>query len=211
MASIVETLALIDAVYRDLPDGGEASLEDRRFVEERAGAATATYGEIRPEAARDLLRWLRPDSSDVLVDVGSGAGRFALQALLCTEVERVVGIELSPFRHSVAVRARDEISRRQPELARRLRDGLELVQGDFRRHLPADTSLAWAGSICFPDALMAALGRALLAMPGLRRFVTLKELPRTIEAGMRLLGALDLDMSWAPRVRATVYAPKAPV
>ncbi|MCB9831034.1 MAG: hypothetical protein H6807_01065 [Planctomycetes bacterium] len=200
-------LALIDEVYRDLPGGGEADAADRALVEERAGATAATYGEILPSAAAELFDWLRPGAGDLFVDVGSGVGRLALQALLTTRVGRVVAVELSPFRHEVACRAREVLRRLLPEAADRLDRDLDLRLGDLRDQLPTEVSLVWAGSICFPDGLMISLARALLAAPRFRRLVTLKSMPPAVERQLSTLGVLDLDMSWAPRVRATVYGP----
>lgn len=206
-APVPETLALIAAVYAALPSGADADPADRRLVEERAGADAATYGEIDPAASARLLDWLTPTATDVVVDVGSGIGRLAIQSLLTTATAQVVAIELSPFRHAVACRARDELARRQPELRRRLEDDLSLICGDFRDHFPGGATLVYAGSICFSAALMSALGRAASAAAGLRRLVTLKEFPAGMARGLSQLAVVDLDMSWTVKVRAFVYGP----
>ncbi|GAH13731.1 unnamed protein product [marine sediment metagenome] len=70
----------------------------------RDQGANATYGEITFEATEQLLDYLQVTSDDVLYDLGSGVGKFVVQAYLATPARKVVGVELSPTRHNLAHR-----------------------------------------------------------------------------------------------------------
>ena len=197
---------LLDDIYSSLPDGSDASVADRRAVDMACGRGAATYGEITPKASATLLRWLRMTSEDVFIDCGSGTGRLVLQAAIETDVRRSIGVEMSGFRHGVALQARAALAHdaRQARAAERV----ELFEGDFRTLVPADASVLYAGSLCFPDVLMLALARACLDAPNFRCLCTLKVLPELSEAQFEQRGGLDLDMTWNANNRLYIYGPK---
>ena len=63
----------------------------------------ATYGELTVEGAARLFEQLDLGQHDVFYDLGSGDGKVVLLAAVLCGVERSVGVELDPDRHSVAV------------------------------------------------------------------------------------------------------------
>ncbi len=189
------------ALYAGLPTGHDTSVEERRSADARAGTGTATYGEITVAGAARLLRWFAPTPTDMICDLGSGTGKFILQAASTTDVGLALGIEISPHRHAVAVAARARLAVARPETGPRVR--LELA--DFAEVDLSAVTLAFACSLTYPASAMAAMGRALARAPRLRALVTLKPLlppwPRIL--GER--GQLRVETSWNERERAFVY------
>lgn len=189
-------------LYAGLPSGHDTSVDERAAADARVGAGTATYGEITSAGAARLLRWFAPRADDVVCDLGSGTGKFILQAALTTDAGRALGIEISPHRHAVALAAHARLLA-SGETSACARVRFELA--DFAAVDLTDVTLAFACSLTYPPAAMSAIGRALTRAPRLRALVTLKPLP---EPWPRLLGdrgRMRLETSWNARERAFVY------
>lgn len=188
-------------LYRGLPSGFELEPGERQTLERLGGARSATYGELDPESVERVLGWLRPGPADVLVDLGSGAGRLLVQAVATTAVGRAVGIELSLSRHRIATTVQARLDELAPTLGRRLM----LHHGDLRQIDWRDATCVWAGATCFPDPVQRAVVRGAAAAPRLFRLLSTCRLPAV--AALQEIGALDLSTTWSHRVRTFVYAP----
>jgi len=62
----------------------------------------AIYGEVTEEGARDIVEILKLTKEDVVIDVGSGAGKLCAHIALETDAT-VIGVELVPHRHEKAM------------------------------------------------------------------------------------------------------------
>jgi hypothetical protein len=77
----------------------------------RNGLYSPTYGELTFRGGQELLdhafRHLPINKKSTLFDLGSGVGKFCIQASIthAKALERVVGIEISPSRHAIALHA----------------------------------------------------------------------------------------------------------
>lgn len=164
----------------------------------RAGSAE-TYGEIQIAAAARLLAYLRPKRRDVLYDLGSGRGRFALHAALGTAVGRVVGVELARSRHSMAVALREAARTEGWRRAARL----ELRCADLLRVGLGDATIVYCCNTAFPDAALERLVRKVLRCRSGTRFVS----TAVLDAPRRLVleDVLRLDMTWRRRSKTYVY------
>jgi SAM-dependent methyltransferase len=193
-----------EGIYEDLPTGYQTPTPDRDRIDMVGGPGAGTYGEVTAASARRVLRWLAPTAGDVLLDLGSGTGRFLVQAACETAIGRVVGIEMSPHRHAVAQLARRRLARLDPATAERIEARCEdFTTADW----PATTTIAWAGATCFPDRLIAILARRSLTLPTLRHLIATREIPAPSRTGWQEAGRLELEMSWIDRVSVHVYAP----
>lgn len=152
-----------------------------------------TYGEIvdMRELVRRVPCPLTPSS--VLVDVGSGYGRFALYAALTTPCRGVVGIELNACRHAVAEKMRREQAGRAPHLHFRAGDVRHLGLPDQATHL-------YMCSTCFSPELCRDIVR--LAPPALQCILTLK----TIDAdGWTRRAQHPVKFSWNDHATVHYY------
>eukprot|EP00747_Dinoflagellata_sp_TGD_P165937 gnl/TRDRNA2_/TRDRNA2_187983_c0_seq1.p1 gnl/TRDRNA2_/TRDRNA2_187983_c0~~gnl/TRDRNA2_/TRDRNA2_187983_c0_seq1.p1 ORF type:complete len:299 (-),score=53.31 gnl/TRDRNA2_/TRDRNA2_187983_c0_seq1:90-986(-) len=104
-----EVEAIIEQVYDGL-DGSSISSEDVEKAN-ATGTFMKTYGEFTEEGVAVLLKELSVSHDDVFCDLGSGAGKVVMQALLSAKPAQAFGIELSEFRHNVADQARERLWR----------------------------------------------------------------------------------------------------
>lgn len=198
------------ALAERAPQGFAAPPEDRRAVEHAAGEGAAAYGELLPESAAELFAWLRPGPTDAFFDLGSGTGKLVLQAACTTGVGSAVGIELSRFRHLVALDLRARLlDRLPPPAAERMRRRLAFRCEDFTRADLSRATIAWAGSTCYPDPLLLALARRLAAQStAMRALITVRPLPDACRPRWEELGRVRVRTTWSGWEKVLVYAPR---
>lgn len=188
--------------YAGLRTGFEIDAADREDIEATAGRGAAAYGEPTGESVARLLRWMRPRADDVFADLGSGTGRICLQAAETSAVGRVLGVEISRQRAGIAeVAARRWLADRPTEPADRVR----LVHRDLRDVDLSEVTLVWAGATCFPAPLLRHVAHTLGRLATLRCAVLTCPLPTPTPAGLRELGAFELETSWSTAVRCHAY------
>jgi hypothetical protein len=199
-------LDLLRDLYDAAPSGLDAPEDDRREVERRGGEGAQAYGELSPESALRLLRWLAPGEADVLYDLGAGVGKLVLQAACATRVGRAVGVELSRHHHAVATGVLDAlVARVGPHEAVALRARVSFVRGDLREVDLADATIVYACSTCFPDDVRAALAEQALAAPRLRALVSTRALPAPWDERFETIGRVRVRTSWSESEHVLVY------
>lgn len=195
-----------EAVYDDLPRGYDAPDADRGAVDRAAGEGASAYGELPARSAARLLRWLAPTPADALFDLGSGTGKLVVQAVCTTPVGRAVGVELSPFRHRVALEALGRLlARLDPAGAAELRRRLVLRRDDARRAALDGATVVYLGSTCYPDPLLDDLALRCAELPTLRALLSVRPLPLAAALRYEELGRIRLPMSWSKSERVVVY------
>lgn len=86
-----------------------------------ADGSSLLYGEMLPRGLFEILRHLGVEclTGGTLLELGSGIGKLALQALLehgpVRRLSRVVGMELAPSRHRIGVEALHRLAATRPE------------------------------------------------------------------------------------------------
>lgn len=197
---------------RDAPTGFAIGSRDRDDVERQGGAGSSTYGELMPDAARQLLLSLDLGPDDVLFDLGSGAGRFVIQAVCESNIGHAVGVELSRDRHAVATHAVNRIAAPplDPDSRSELSRRLELRHEDLRRTDLSTATHVYLPVTSFPRSLIEAACRHLWAnAPRLRVLVSTIDLPEPWNQRFPTRAVLELDMTWANRVRVFVRDARA--
>lgn len=209
MPPVSASLGLWRVLSERAPQGFAAPPDDRFRVEAAAGEGAAAYGELLPESAARLLGWLRPGPRDAFFDLGSGTGKLVLQAACTSAVGLAVGIELSRFRHRVALDVRARLlDRLPPREAERLRRRVRFRCEDFTRCELSPATIAWAGSTCFPEPLLLTLARRLRGAPNLRAFLTTRPLPDACRPHWEELGRVRVTTSWSGCERVFAYWPR---
>ena len=143
--------------------------EEARISHASGSPLGAMYGELTPEGAACVLAWLRPRHGDVLYDLGSGAGRFAMQCALELPFVSVRGIELAESRHAVARAAAERIAL----------PNVSFCNGDFLQADLSDATLVYSGNLVFHSNFLARLGAVLSRLPQLRTIASLRRFPPT--------------------------------
>lgn len=191
-------------------DGFHAPRAERAEVDQTAGEGAARYGEITEVGARQLLRWLAPGPDDAFFDLGSGAGRFVVQAAVSTAVGRAVGIELSPWRdHCARTLLAAVCAELSEDAAAALRARTKLSVGDLRTADVGAATIAYIGATCFPAALLHAAAKHLAEnAPRLHTLMTTQPLSGVHATRWTQRGAVDVPMSWSASEPVFIYSPR---
>ena len=145
---------------------------------------------------------------DVLVDLGSGAGKPVFAAAALYPFKRVIGIEILESLHGAALEVLEKWdAEARPRLAARpggVDTEVVLLQGDFLawglRDWPSEADVVVANSTCYDDRLMHRIGEAAARMKQGAIVVTLtRHLPSPF---FHILFCEAMHMSWG---EATVY------
>lgn len=170
------------------------------FMSTDANTIAYTYGTIRPPAIRSILAHLNIDEADVLTDVGSGCGNVVLQVFANTPIRKVRGIEFVKARHVDAVRHFEDFKKQyQVDPSKEML----LVNGDACIEDFSDSTIVFASSTCFPEALMACLKERCESNRKLKYLISQKPLG---PSKLKYLGDLvDMKTSWSPGEPYRIY------
>jgi hypothetical protein len=181
------TKKYIDHIYND-KSGFNIKSEERSML-----GGSATYGEILYESAQFLIKNTPFSKRDVFYDLGSGVGKFVVQAYLNSPVKKCVGVELSPTRYNhsknVKKRLNDEgkIDKKRE---------ISFLESDFLKTDMRDATVVYMGSTCYQTQLMDGITKKLSTecRKGLRVF-TLKQLSQN--AAFKNTKTYTLPMTWS--------------
>ena len=188
---------ILDKYYSSVTGFG-ISIEDQNNITKHGGCPT--YGEITEESTAQLIDYLKPKSTDVFVDAGSGIGKVALQFLISSDINKSIGIELSNERHKKAA-----------DILETLKKNNEIPQGKILEFynqdiLDADlsqTTIFFMCSTCFSLDLMKKITDKLAKLKPGMRVITLKQLPAN--ENFKLIHQMDLAMTWSPSSLVYIY------
>lgn len=187
---------LLDHLYGDLNGYDSTDAEESVVVESKS---SAMYGEILPTSTTELLDYLNLNEDDVLFDLGSGTGKFIMQAALTTKIRRCVGIELVQRRH-FAAQAVLQVAGYEGRLQTQ---DVEFLCEDFMEAALEGATIIYTCSTAFPQALLQNLARRMSDLPSNTIFVTLQDLDET--PWFLLEDVLALDMSWGKSRAVHIY------
>ncbi len=173
--------------------------EEHALINKCGGAST--YGEITDEAARTLFETLKPTANDVLVDLGSGCGRFCVYALNATPMKKVIGVELSPTRSKQAQGVKELLIKNKQLPAGKK---LHLLEADFLKADLSDVTIVYMASTCFSEELMKKIADKLAQTKQKKLIVvTLRRLPE--HKRFELITTITLPMTWSNKTPAYIY------
>lgn len=212
------------------------------FLQELGASGVSTYGEVEPSGARQIGRAMglcRYHNSEdegseppaVFMDMGSGVGKFVVQAYLeWPRVVQSIGVELSKTRSARAnaaweamVLEGDAQALRQAalDLPRtggvrswnppcRVSQGVRLVEGDMLDQDISNVTHLYLASLCFCDSLMVRLAEKISAEGvNVVSVATLMQFPSELH-GFEVSGTLRANMSWTSQrgegASVTMYA-----
>lgn len=186
-----------DRIYRLLSsafsglDGYCASNAEAASIDAVSGEAASQNGEVTVDGARLILEALLetdqqgPSQGAVVLDLGSGVGRFvAAVAVLegAGRVDRCIGVELCPSRHARAQIARDRLRSSAGNGDERSRFArMEVCLGDMLRAHDAISACShvYIASLLFSTETMEKLAELFEAAPHLCAVATLQDFPQS--------------------------------
>ncbi len=191
---------LIDEdIYKEITGFNIAETE-RKMVTDKGGSPV--YGEIKYDSLQTIFNDLNIKSSDVFYDLGSGVGKVIIQAYLNFPFKKVVGIELSPTRHNNALKAREELVKRNLINPNRK---IEFIQGDIAELNLCDATVIYMCSTCYPVELMKKIAEKCSNLKKGMHVISLKSLPDYQDYGFILEKEYSLPMTWSEGSPVYVY------
>ena len=190
-----------------------------------SSSAAASPRETDSPSGDNVLPMALLRDTDVIVDVGSGVGKFVLAVALLSPSARAVGLEIVRERHLRATQALSD-AKASGLLLDHEASRVRFALGDATQTgiLPADTTLAFLSNLCFSSDLNRRLLQALLRLPKLRCIASLRKLeiePVGVAGAhappdyspdeppscgrIELVRSLRVSMSWDDRTRLYVY------
>lgn len=189
---------LIRQLYGDFDHGYDLDKSETRIV--RASKSSPTYGEIMPAATHHLLTHLKLGEKDVLYDLGSGVGKFIIQAAMTVKAKKMVGVELAQTRHEIA---QEHLALAKKEKLLRTKN-VKFECEDILKLNLSKATVIYTCSTAFPERFMKTLTKfvAKSAKKGVC-FISLQELPEN--PFFEKQEHLRLDMSWKRKTKVHIY------
>ena len=190
---------IFEALYSDV-NGYEISHKARRNMPFYDQAHT--YGEVTIDEFYEMIKQVKPQSTDVFYDLGSGSGKAVIAASLIFPFKKCVGIE---FIEDLANASQRVLYRYQTEhkavFSHRPDHEVSFVHGDFVHTPWDDADVVFIHATCFYPELMASVERKLRQLKqGARVIVVTK--PLEAEGYFHLIKQQEHAFSWG---RSTVF------
>ena len=160
-----------------------------------------TYGEVKFESFREILKKVKPGKGEIFYDLGSGTGKAVILASLLSPFKKIVGIELLEDLIKVSERVlrrfKKIVKERFPKL---VLPQIEFVQGNFLWEDFSEADVVFVHSTCFSDELMESLTNRLENLKKGSRVITVTQ--KLNSDSFRSFETESLDLSWG---KGTVY------
>ena len=160
-----------------------------------------TYGELLYPGVKEVIENLALQPDDILLDLGSGLGKFALQIFMQSTVRKVIGIEGSLKLHEQAQKALALVKSEHPYF---WADGRELVlmHGNFLDLDWQDANIVYMCSTSFSPELMLKISEKVNSSPTVKTLLSLRAVP---DLRLPLKKVITVECSW-DTVPAHIYA-----
>ena len=151
------------------------------------------YGELLYPSTVKIIEKLHLSQKNVLLDLGSGLGKFALQVFLRSEVRKVIGIEAT---EPLYVQSTKIINHVKKELPIFWDDNRELVMM-ANNFLDVDWSVAdviYSCSTCFTQELLGKIGEKINQTSNIQHALSLRPI-QSLER-LKLHQVFSVECSW---------------
>lgn len=142
----------------------------------QASNICTTYGELNYYSALKIFKKLNLRPNDTLLDLGSGLGKFALQAFIQTEVGKVVGIEAQQQLYLQSLKA-VQILRTDFDAFWKDNRDLIFLNENFLESDWYHANIIYSCSTCFTLGLLEAIGHSINKQPHVQQVLSLRPIP----------------------------------
>ena len=153
----------------------------------------ATQGDVLYDSMSILIEKMALTQNDTFIDLGSGTGRVIFHAFLLSNAKEVIGIELEPELHTVALQKKEQIMRELPLFFHEHRT-IELWNSNFLTTNVDNVTVAFISAVCFSQTTLRSLAIKLNKLPHLRGVFSLK--PLTYLDTLRFKSTIRVQCSW---------------
>lgn len=176
------------------------------------GYAT-TYGEMDYPAIEKFNSLFNSErTKNYFIDFGSGRGKLPL--FMADKVNNSIGIELVTERHNDAVKLKEELSKKWPEIT----DRVNLVEGDMFKYLDTVNKLTfktpvliWISNLCFGEEITSKLFNKLIEKMPSGSIIGSSKIPNVIPSGLEPIqkdgtdNRIEVPMSWSKSSSIYIY------
>lgn len=174
----------------------QGSWAQQRHAQEQADQQKelicSIYGELHYYSVQKILRRLKITENDIILDLGSGLGKFVLQVFMQSQAKKVIGIEAMREMHD---KATDVIQVFKTEFDYFWQGERELVllNENFLSSDWQKANIVYTCSTCFTQELLNAIGRKVNNTPCVQQVLSFRPIP-TLK--MPLLDIFGVECSW---------------
>ncbi len=157
-----------------------------------------TYGEILFPSFNKIIKRMDINENDVFYDLGSGAGKSALQFFLKTPVKKVIGIEANKLRSGSSLKIYKQVKREFPEVFEGDRT-LKCLESNFLDVDISDATIIYTCSTCFNTELLADIGRIVDQCPNIKYLISIPSVTydyASIPCKLPIEEVVDIECSW---------------
>lgn len=188
--------AYITELYRNV--SGFISYQPNEKENAQLEKVFLTYGEILFPSFNKMMACMDIHENDVFYDLGSGAGKSALQFFLKTPTKKVVGIEANQLRIESSSKIYKQVHKEFPELFQSGRT-LECVHSNFLDVDLKDATILYTCSTCFNTELLADIGKIVDQCPNIRYLISIPSVTYNyacIPCKLPIEKVVDIECSW---------------
>lgn len=183
--------AYFESVYKN--QEGFIKINQERFNQFEAEKICSTYGELSYHSVLKILRKAKLTQRDTLLDLGSGSGKFVLQARIHSEALQCIGIEAVSELVDQAIQAKNQMQTQIPQLTPILEHAI-FKAGNFLNMSWQDVTAIYTCSTCFTNDLLAAIGEKINNTPTVKQVYSLRPIPNL--STLKLGAVFTVECSW---------------
>lgn len=153
----------------------------------------AAYGELLYPSVKKIMKLFQMTSDDVFLDLGSGAGKCALQIFMQSDAKKVIGVEALPVLCAQAEHVKQQLAQDFPCFWEESRE-LQFVCDNFLQVDFSQATVAYACATCYSETLLAEIGEKANRAASIRQLLSLRPLPTLTRLPLKKVVALEC--SW---------------
>lgn len=165
--------AYTDSIYQH--SKGFQAYSDERKADYMSRDVCYVYGELLYPSVVKMLKFMRPKRGDVLLDLGSGLGKFALQMFMRSPMQTIMGIEATEplFEQSqkILAQAKQDFPFLWQERT------LDVSFGNFLERNWDPANIVYSCSTCFTNELLGKIGEKINDSPHIKQAFSLRPIP----------------------------------
>lgn len=183
--------AYVDSIYQQSKGFQSYSSEEKNNY--MAKDICYVYGELLYASTLKLINKLNLNSSDTLLDLGSGLGKFTVQVFMASHVGHIVGIEATKPLFEQSQVMVEKIKSDVPFFWEPNRT-LKLIYGNFLQHDWSPASAVYSCSTCFTRQLIGKIGDKINQTASIKNALSLRPI-HTLER-LKLHQVFRVECSW---------------
>lgn len=183
--------AAVESIYQQ--SEGFQSYSDSQKSDYLAKDICYIYGELLYPSTLKLANKLKLSSTDTLLDLGSGLGKFALQIFLSTEVGQVIGIEAT---EPLYTQSKEKLAIAQRALPIFWEGGrsIDFQHGNFLYMDWSMANIVYSCSTCFTKELLGKIGHKINDTANIKQALSFRPL-HTLER-LKCKAVFRVECSW---------------